>query len=119
MMYWILKNIVLGPFLRVLYRPKAKGLENIPADGPVILAANHVSFIDSLFIPLVVKRKVVFLGKSDYFSSPKTSWFFKAAGVIPVRREGGSASEGAIQAGVRELRAGHMVGIYPEGTRSP
>jgi len=105
--------------LRLLYRPRAKGLENLPADGPVILAANHVSFIDSMFIPLVVKRKVVFLGKADYFSSPKTAWFFKAAGVIPVRREGGSASEAAIQAGVRELRGGHVVGIYPEGTRSP
>jgi 1-acyl-sn-glycerol-3-phosphate acyltransferase len=119
MMYWLLRNIFLGPLLRLLYRPKARGLENIPAEGPVILAANHLSFIDSLFIPLVVKRKVVFLGKADYFSNARTSWFFKAAGVIPVRREGGSASEAAIQAGVRELQSGHVVGIYPEGTRSP
>jgi 1-acyl-sn-glycerol-3-phosphate acyltransferase len=119
MMYWLLKHIFLGPFLRLLYRPKAKGLENIPGDGPVILASNHVSFIDSMFIPLVIKRKVVFLGKADYFTSAKTAWFFRAAGVIPIRREGGSASEAAIQAGVRELRGGHVVGIYPEGTRSP
>src|SRR5438105_3745551 len=118
-MYWILKNVVLGPLLRVLYRPRAKGLENLPADGPVILAANHLSFIDSFFIPLVVKRKVVFLGKADYFTSARTAWFFKMAGVIPVRREGGSASEAAIEAGVRELKNGHVVGIYPEGTRSP
>jgi 1-acyl-sn-glycerol-3-phosphate acyltransferase len=119
MFYWVMKHIVLGPLLRLLYRPRAKGLENIPKEGPVILAANHLSFIDSLFIPLAIKRKVVFLGKADYFTSAKTSWFFKAAGVIPVRREGGSASEAAIQAGVRELQAGHVVGIYPEGTRSP
>jgi 1-acyl-sn-glycerol-3-phosphate acyltransferase len=109
----------LGPLLRVLYRPKARGLENIPGHGPVIIAANHLSFIDSLFIPLVVKRKVVFLGKADYFTSARTAWFFKMAGAIPVRREGGSASEAAIQAGVRELKTGHLVGIYPEGTRSP
>src|SRR5438128_11085885 len=119
MMYWLLKYVVLGPFLKLMYRPKAKGLENLPGDGPVILASNHVSFIDSLFIPLVVKRKVVFLGKADYFTSAKTGWFFRAAGVIPVPLEGGSASEAAIQAGVRELRDGHIVGIYPEGTRSP
>jgi len=118
-MYWLLKNVLLGPLLRLLYRPKATGLENIPADGPVILACNHQSFIDSFFVPLVVKRQVVFLGKADYFSTRRTAWFFKAAGVIPVRREGGSASEAAIQAGVRELRNGHLVGIYPEGTRSP
>jgi 1-acyl-sn-glycerol-3-phosphate acyltransferase len=118
-MYWLLKQIFLGPFLRIMYRPKARGLENLPAEGPVVLASNHVSFIDSMFIPLVIKRKVVFLGKADYFTSAKTAWFFKAAGVIPVRREGGSASEAAIQAGVGELKNGHVVGIYPEGTRSP
>jgi 1-acyl-sn-glycerol-3-phosphate acyltransferase len=117
--YWILKYIVLGPFLRMLYRPRARGLENIPVEGPVILASNHVSFVDSLFIPLVVRRKVVFLGKADYFDSPRTRWFFKMANVIPVRREGGTAGEAAIQAGVRALRDGHIVGIYPEGTRSP
>src|SRR5438552_5603488 len=119
MMYWLLKYVFLGPLLRLLYRPKARGLDNIPDEGPVILACNHQSFIDSLFVPLVVKRQVVFLGKADYFSTRRTAWFFKAAGVIPVRREGGSASEAAIQAGVRELRNGHIVGIYPEGTRSP
>ena len=118
-MYWLLRNIFLGPFLRLLYRPKARGLRNVPGDGPVILASNHVSFMDSMFIPLVVKRKVVFLGKADYFTSAKTAWFFRAAGVIPVRREGGSASEAAIQAGIGELKNGHIVGIYPEGTRSP
>jgi 1-acyl-sn-glycerol-3-phosphate acyltransferase len=119
MFYWLMKHIFLGPLLRLVYRPKARGLENIPDEGPMILAANHVSFMDSLFIPLMVKRRVVFLGKADYFSSPKTRWFFKAVNVIPVKREGGTAGEAAIQAGVRELREGRVVGIYPEGTRSP
>ena len=114
-----MKHVLLGPVLRLLYRPKARGLENVPTEGPVILAANHVSFMDSLFIPLVLKRRVVFLGKSDYFDKAKTRWFFKAANVIPVRRDGGTAGEAAIQAGVRELQKGLAVGIYPEGTRSP
>jgi 1-acyl-sn-glycerol-3-phosphate acyltransferase len=119
MMYWLLKYVFIGPFLRLLYRPKARGVENIPGDGPLILASNHFSFIESMFIPLVIKRKVVFLAKADYFTSARTAWFFRAAGQIPIRREGGSASEAAIQAGVRELRNGHVVAIYPEGTRSP
>jgi len=117
--YWLVKYVFLGPLLRLIYRPKARGLENIPAQGPVILAANHVSFLDSLFVPLMVKRRVVFLGKADYFTSVKTRWFFKLASVIPVKREGGTSGEAAIQAGVRELRNGNVVGIYPEGTRSP
>ena len=119
MFYWLMKHVFLGPILRLLYRPKARGLENIPAEGPVILAANHVSFVDSLFIPLMVNRPVVFLGKADYFARAKTRWFFKAVNVIPVKREGGTAGEAAIQAGVRELKSGQVVGIYPEGTRSP
>jgi 1-acyl-sn-glycerol-3-phosphate acyltransferase len=119
MFYFTLKNVLLGPPLRVLYRPRARGLENIPVHGGAILAANHLSFADSLFMPLVCPRDVVFLGKADYFESWKTRWFFEAAGVIPVRREGGSAGEAAMMAGIRSLRAGKIVGIYPEGTRSP
>src|ERR671936_2027365 len=119
MFYWLMKYVLLGPLLLLIYRPKARGLENVPAHGPVILAANHVSFVDSLFLPLVVKRRVVFLGKADYFASAKTRWFFKLANVIPVKREGGTAGESAIQAGARELKNGRVVGIYPEGTRSP
>ena len=118
MIYWLLKHIFLGPLLRLAYRPKAKGLQNVPLEGPVILASNHLSFVDSLFIPLLVKRKVVFLGKSDYFDSKKTRWFFRSVNVIPVRREGGVAGEASIQAGVQALREGNIVGIYPEGTRS-
>ena len=119
MFYWLMKYIFLGPLLRLIYQPKAIGLENIPDEGPLILACNHLSFVDSLFLPLVVKRPVVFLGKADYWDSWRTRWFFKAANVIPVRREGGSASEAAIRTGTGALREGKMVGIYPEGTRSP
>jgi 1-acyl-sn-glycerol-3-phosphate acyltransferase len=119
MFYWVLKHILLGPLLRLIYRPRARGLDNLPKTGPFILASNHISFVDSLFVPLVCPRDVVFLGKADYFDKARTRWFMKAANVIPVRREGGSASEAAIQAGIGALREGHVVGIYPEGTRSP
>lgn len=119
MLYSLLKYVFLGPILRLVYRPKQIGLENIPGEGPVILACNHVSFVDSLFMPLLVKRPVVFLGKADYFDSWRTRWFVKAAGVIPVRREGGSKSEAAIRTGIQALGEGRIVGIYPEGTRSP
>jgi 1-acyl-sn-glycerol-3-phosphate acyltransferase len=119
MFYFALKNILLGPVLRVAWRPRARGLDHIPVHGGVILAANHLSFVDSLFMPLMCPRDVVFLGKADYFETWKTRWFFEAAGVIPVHRDGGSAGEAAILAGIRALRSGKVVGIYPEGTRSP
>jgi 1-acyl-sn-glycerol-3-phosphate acyltransferase len=119
MFYWTMKFVVLGPLLRLMYRPRARGLENIPRSGGVILAANHLSFVDSLFMPLMCPRDVVFLGKADYFDSWRTRWFFRFTNVIPVRREGGSAGEAAILAGIRALKEGKVVGIYPEGTRSP
>jgi len=117
--YWLMKFILLGPLLRLIYRPRARGLQNIPRTGGFIVAANHISFVDSLFMPLVCPRPVVFLGKADYFESWRTRWFFKAANVIPVQREGGSAGEAAILAGIQALKEGRAVGIYPEGTRSP
>ena len=119
MFYWILKHLLLGPFLRLVYRPRATGLENVPETGPAILASNHLSFVDSLFLPLLLKRKVVFLGKSEYFESWRTRWFVRSVGVIPVRREGGAAADAAIRAGIKALREGHVVALYPEGTRSP
>ena len=119
MFYWLMKRVIIGPLVRLLYRPWIEGLENVPTDGPVVLAANHNSFLDSIFMPLVVPRNVVFLGKSDYFDKWYMKWFFKGAGVIPVRREGGEAGEAALNAGVQALADGYAVGIYPEGTRSP
>ena len=120
MFWWLMKYVFLGPPLRLMYRPKLKGLENIPEDGPAILVANHQSFLDDLLLPLVVPhRKVVFLAKADYFDKWYLRWFFKGANVIPVRRESHSASEDALRAGVRALRENRLVGIFPEGTRSP
>src|SRR5947208_687432 len=114
-----MKYVFLGPMLRLLYRPKPVGLENIP-EGPAILAANHQSFLDDVLLPLVVPhRKVVFLGKEEYFRKWYLRWFFKGAGVIPVRREQSSASQAALDAGVGALREGKLIGIFPEGTRSP
>src|SRR2546427_1360617 len=115
-----MKYVFLGPLLRLMYRPKAVGLENVPTDGPAILAANHQSFLDDLLLPLVVpKRKVVFLAKAEYFDKWYLRWFFKGANVIPVRRQNRSGAEAALQAGVQALREGKLIGIFPEGTRSP
>jgi 1-acyl-sn-glycerol-3-phosphate acyltransferase len=119
MFYWVMKHIILGPLVRLIYRPRARGIGNIPRTGGVILAANHLSFVDSLFMPLACPRPVVFLGKADYFESWRTRWFFRAVSVIPVRRQGGAAGEAAILAGIEALKQGRAVGIYPEGTRSP
>ncbi len=119
MFWWLMKYVLLGPVLRLLYKPKAVGLESIP-EGPAILAANHQSFLDDLLLPLLVPgRKVVFLAKADYFDKWYLRWFFKGANVIPVRRESRSAAEAALQTGVQALREGNLVGIFPEGTRSP
>ncbi len=118
MTYWILK-VILTPVLRFLYRVRVEGLENVPADGPVILASNHVSFSDSIFLPLVLRRRITFVAKAEYFEDPKTSWFFRAVGQIPIKREGGSASQRALESARDVLRGGGMFGIYPEGTRSP
>ena len=117
--YWVLKAI-LKPLLRVIYGIRVEGLQNLPRRGGAIIAANHVSFLDSFFIPLVVnRRKVTYLAKADYFKSWKTSWFFSMAGQIPIEREGGEKSEAALRTGLKVLRSGNLLGIYPEGTRSP
>jgi 1-acyl-sn-glycerol-3-phosphate acyltransferase len=116
--YWVLKYL-LSPIFRVLWRVDVQGREHIPRTGPVIVAPNHVSFCDSLFVPLVIRRRVTFVAKSEYFDSWKTAWFFRAAGQIPMRREGGSASERALATARGVLNEGGVLGIYPEGTRSP
>jgi 1-acyl-sn-glycerol-3-phosphate acyltransferase len=122
--YWFLKRVILGPILRVVYRPWAEGLEYVPATGPAIVASNHLSFSDSLFMPLVVPRRVTFLAKSDYFTGHGvkgwlTRVFFRGIGQVPIDRSGGKASEAAIRAGLKILGRGDLLGIYPEGTRSP
>jgi 1-acyl-sn-glycerol-3-phosphate acyltransferase len=121
--FWtILKFVVLGPLLRLLFRPRVSGLEHIPIEGGAIVAANHVSFLDPLLLPLVVPRRVMFLAKMKYIDKPLLRWFLRAVGVIPVATDepggtGGAAS--AVAAGVRAVRDGRLVGIFPEGTRSP
>jgi 1-acyl-sn-glycerol-3-phosphate acyltransferase len=114
----------LTPFLMILFRPKVKGLRNVPATGPLIIASNHLSFSDSIFMPLVVPRKVTFLAKSEYFTSPGPKGLLKkltfiALGQVPVDRSGGRRSEAALITGLQVLSEGKCLGIYPEGTRSP
>jgi 1-acyl-sn-glycerol-3-phosphate acyltransferase len=117
MAYWLMK-VVLTPILRIVYRVKVEGKEHVPTRGPVILAANHRSFLDSIFLPLVIRRRVTYVAKAEYFDDPKTAWFFRSVGQIPIRREGGSASEGALAAATDVLESGGVFGIYPEGTRT-
>ncbi len=124
MFYWLLKYVVLGPLLKLLFRPVAEGLANVPKDGPVILACNHLSFSDSIFTPLIVKRRVTFVAKAEYFTGKGVKgWlmrqFFSATGTIPVDRSGGKAAQAALNTLLRVLRDGGVAGIYPEGTRSP
>jgi 1-acyl-sn-glycerol-3-phosphate acyltransferase len=124
MAYFILKNFLLGPILKALFRPWVRGLENIPSNGAVILASNHLSFSDSIFLPLQSRRPVVFLAKSEYFTGKGikgalTRWFFKATGQLPIDRSGGKASEASLNTGLKVLGQGQVLGIYPEGTRSP
>jgi 1-acyl-sn-glycerol-3-phosphate acyltransferase len=124
MAYFILKTFVLGPLLRLLFRPWVRGIENIPNSGAAILASNHLSFSDSIFLPLQVRRPVVFLAKSEYFTGKGIKgalvrWFFKSTGQLPIDRSGGKASEASLNTGLGVLSQGLLLGIYPEGTRSP
>lgn len=121
--YWLVKA-VLAPILRLLFRPYVTGAENLPPEGAAIVAGNHTTFLDNFIIPLVVPRRVTFLAKSDYFTGrgPK-GWlsrqFFSGVGMIPIDRSGGAASEAALRTGLRVLQDGDLLGLYPEGTRSP
>ena len=124
MFYWLLKHLLIGPLLRTVFRPWITGAANIPETGGVILASNHLSFVDSVFLPLMIDRRVMFLAKSDYFTGT-TLWgrivryFFIATGQLPIDRSGGKASEASLNTGLGVLHAGDVLGIYPEGTRSP
>lgn len=115
---------VLGPIMRLMFRPRVEGAEHIPGDGPVILAGNHLTFIDSMILPLVCDRQVFFIGKDEYVTGKTLkgrlmAWFFTGVGMIPVDRDGGRGGVAALMTGRRVLEEGKVFGIYPEGTRSP
>jgi 1-acyl-sn-glycerol-3-phosphate acyltransferase len=122
--YWFLKFVAVGPPAKVVYRPKAEGTEHIPATGGAILASNHLSAADWIFMPLSLKRRVTFLAKAEYFTGKGVKGFFRrvffsGSGQVPIDRSSASAAEDAIRTGERVLREGKLLGIYPEGTRSP
>lgn len=124
MFYWLMKYLIVGPFMLSVFRPWVRGRENVPESGPVIFASNHLSFIDSVFLPLVVDRPIRFLAKSEYFTGRGAKgWlikrFFLAIGQLPIDRSGGKASEASLHGGLEHLAEGGQLGIYPEGTRSP
>lgn len=113
-----------SPVLHTAYKPWIRGKENIPATGPAILASNHNAVWDSIFLPMMIDREIVFMGKADYFTGTgvkgwATKKLMSAVGTIPVDRSGGRASEAALRAGLDRLAQGELFGIYPEGTRSP
>lgn len=124
MFYWLMKRVLAGPLLRAMFRPWVRGLENVPAQGAAILASNHLAVIDSFVLPLVLSRKIRFIGKAEYFTGTGIkgrlkAGFFRGVGTIPVDRGGGKAGEAALNTGLGVLEQGNLFGIYPEGTRSP
>ena len=123
MLYWFLKWVALGPVLKVVFRPELHGVDNVPSEGPAILASNHLSYADWLFMPLRLPRRVTFVAKAEYFTGTGIKGalqraFFGGSGQVPIDRASGSAAEGALSAAKRILEEGHLFGIYPEGTRS-
>ncbi|WP_236244546.1 1-acyl-sn-glycerol-3-phosphate acyltransferase [Streptomyces sp. CC210A] len=123
MFYYVLKYVLLGPLLRLLWRPRVEGLEHVPETGAAIVAGNHLSFSDHFLMPAVLPRRITFLAKQEYFTGPglrgrATAAFFRSAGQIPVDRSGRDAGRAAIREGLEVLRRGELLGIYPEGTRS-
>ena len=124
MFYWLMKYVVIGPVLKAVFRPWIVGRRNIPTEGAAILASNHLSFADSVFLPLMIDRRMAFLAKSDYFTGKgikgwATRMFMKGTGQIAIDRTGGKASEASLNTGLQVLGRGDLLGIYPEGTRSP
>jgi 1-acyl-sn-glycerol-3-phosphate acyltransferase len=122
--YWLLKWVLIGPPLRLVFRPRTEGAANVPVTGPAILASNHLSYADWLFMPLTLPRRVTFVAKAEYFTGRGLKgWFqrrfFAGAGQVPIDRAGATAAEGALAAARKVLANGELFGIYPEGTRSP
>jgi 1-acyl-sn-glycerol-3-phosphate acyltransferase len=121
--YWLLKWVVLGPVLKLVFRPQTEGADHVPSEGAAILASNHLSYADWLFMPLTLPRRVTVVAKAEYFTTPGIKgWFqkkfFSGAGQVPIDRSGATAAVGALAAANRILGQGELFGIYPEGTRS-
>jgi 1-acyl-sn-glycerol-3-phosphate acyltransferase len=117
-------RLVAGPALRLLARPEVTGAENIPASGPAILASNHLSVVDSIFLPLMLSRPLVFAAKSEYFTGTRlrdkaVAAYLRATNQLSVDRAGARAAQDMLEAALGLLRSGEFFGIYPEGTRSP
>jgi 1-acyl-sn-glycerol-3-phosphate acyltransferase len=124
MWYWLFKYVLLGPLLSLLGRPKVEGLEHVPSSGPVILASNHLAVMDSFYLPLVVRRRITFLAKAEYFTGTGVKgwfqrWFFTAVGQVPIDRTDADSARAALRTAQQVLDQGKLLGMYPEGTRSP
>lgn len=124
MFYYLLKYVLLGPLLRLLLRPRVEGLEHVPAQGAAIVAGNHLSFADPLLMAAVLKRRITFLAKAEYFTTPGlrgrlTALILRRTGQIPVDRSGRAAGRAALSEGQAVLAQGELLAIFPEGTRSP
>lgn len=124
MFYWLLKFVLVGPLMHLINRPKVEGVENIPPKGAAILAGNHLSFTDWLFTPLMSPRRITYLAKAEYFTTPGLKgrlqkFFFSGTGQYPIDRSGADAAESALNTARKLLGEGRLVGLYPEGTRSP
>src|SRR5690606_38206338 len=124
MFYWLLKYVLIGPLIHIYNRPTVEGVENIPADGAAIMAGNHLSIADWLFAPLASPRRINYLAKAEYFTTPGfrgrlQKFLFTASGQYPIDRSSDDAAEAALHAARALLDQGRLVGLYPEGTRSP
>lgn len=124
MWYWLMKYILMGPLLALIGRPKTEGLEYIPRSGPAILASNHLAVMDSFYLPLVVRRRITFLAKAEYFTGTGLKgwfkrWFFTVVGQVPIDRTDADSAQAALNTAQRLLNKGKLLGMYPEGTRSP
>jgi 1-acyl-sn-glycerol-3-phosphate acyltransferase len=124
MWYYLFKYVFMGPLFTVLGRPKIEGLEHIPSSGPAIIASNHLAVADSFYLPLVVRRRIFFLAKAEYFTGTGVKgwinrWFYTVSGQVPIDRTDADSAQGALDAAQRLLGQGRLLGMYPEGTRSP
>jgi 1-acyl-sn-glycerol-3-phosphate acyltransferase len=124
LLYWVMKYLLLGPLMRLAFRPRVTGADHLPRHGGALVASNHLAVLDSFVLPLMVPRRMVFPAKAEYFTQPGPlgalkRWFFTGMGQVPIERGNGRAARAALDTGIEVLREGNLFGIYPEGTRSP